>query len=253
MPKTKLSKQTILDTMELCPGSVLVGGSVRNLALGLPLSSDVDLLVASSKLSVQQYCEANALQVVKIVPSKSQLQGSGTAKCLHNGLAFDVSVTSQQIRANMLSRDFTVNAMWLSADRLASSPSRPADVVLGMLDANARLIRTPENEDLPTLMYDVRRVCRAYRLQVQLSEATGKQWSLSKSLLACLNDCAYEISCAFMQLGSTEQGKSSLRNEMKWMLSASDAATTFAMLSSMPSHVSKAMLMYAGGKLALRG
>lgn len=253
--RKQIELQDIRNLMALCPGSVLVGGSVRSLALRLPLSNDVDLLVASSKLTVEQYCAVHNLEVLKIVPEYSGLAGAGTAKCYSGGFVFDVTVTSQQIRANMLSRDFSVNAMWLTAEKLSSGQwHKPACVVGGLSACAKRTLAAPEGDDLAMLLYDPCRIVRAMRLRLQLTEACDAEWSYGPGLKRTLKQHESELCTALLAMLRDEKQRAKLRNDMTKLFACAESYEVFDELrTALPSGLANTLLRAAGGKLALKG
>lgn len=141
-----------------------VGGAIRNTLLGLPVN-DVDLATTAPPEIVTRRCQAKNM---KVVPTGIE---HGTVTVIVEGRPFEVTTLREDVetdgrravvvfgrdwRADALRRDFTMNALYASADGTIH------DEVGGVDDCLARHVRFIGNP-LDRLREDYLRILRFFR------------------------------------------------------------------------------------------
>ncbi len=152
----------------------VVGGYVRDLMLGRPLS-DIDLMVVGDGISFARKL-AKKLKIKTVIP----FEKFGTAQVQSEDGIIEVSsarvetyesdsrkpeVSSANLEMDLSRRDFTVNAMAISL--CEDSLGELSDPYGGVRDLQKRLLRTPLDPD-STFSDDPLRMLRAVRFAAQL-------------------------------------------------------------------------------------
>ncbi len=152
----------------------VVGGYVRDLMLGRPLS-DIDLMVVGDGISFARKL-AKKLKIKTVIP----FEKFGTAQVQSKDGIIEVSsarvetyesdsrkpeVSSANLEMDLSRRDFTVNAMAISL--CEDSLGELSDPYGGVRDLQKRLLRTPLDPD-STFSDDPLRMLRAVRFAAQL-------------------------------------------------------------------------------------
>ena len=152
----------------------VVGGYVRDLMLGRPLS-DIDLMVVGDGISFARKL-AKKLKIKTVIP----FEKFGTAQVQSEDGIIEVSsarvetyesdsrkpeVSSANLEMDLSRRDFTVNAMAISL--CEDSLGKLSDPYGGVRDLQKRLLRTPLDPD-STFSDDPLRMLRAVRFAAQL-------------------------------------------------------------------------------------
>ena len=152
----------------------VVGGYVRDLMLGRPLS-DIDLMVVGDGISFARKL-AKKLKIKTVIP----FEKFGTAQVQSKDGIIEVSsarvetyesdsrkpeVSSANLEMDLSRRDFTVNAMAISL--CEDSLGKLSDPYGGVRDLQKRLLRTPLDPD-STFSDDPLRMLRAVRFAAQL-------------------------------------------------------------------------------------
>ena len=152
----------------------VVGGYVRDLMLGRPLS-DIDLMVVGDGISFARKL-AKKLKIKTVIP----FEKFGTAQIQSEDGIIEVSsarvetyesdsrkpeVSSANLEMDLSRRDFTVNAMAISL--CEDSLGELSDPYGGVRDLQKRLLRTPLDPD-STFSDDPLRMLRAVRFAAQL-------------------------------------------------------------------------------------
>jgi tRNA nucleotidyltransferase/poly(A) polymerase len=239
-------KQSIAaNLLDLCPGSVLVGGTVRNMCLGISqVSTDYDLLVAGNRLSPTGYVE-------KYLPESVILKTVGSTVRLKQHFAgvdipvFDLTVVPDSLEHDLKRRDLTVNGLCLSTS--TNGHQSIQDFVGGVGDCYLRRIETFE---YPGQVWasDPCRIVRAIRFKSQLSEQTGDQWQFGPKVTAALYE-GTDSACAMLSYCNSSR----LRNEVLKLLKSRPAAAMFRDLSALPPSLTETLFSLAGGRLTLAG
>lgn len=169
---------------------VLVGGSVRDLLLGRMLR-DLDLVVPSDALALAR-AAANAMQGAFVALDEARDTGRALLTA-PDGQRLVVDVAAWRgptLADDLAARDFTINAL---AVEVAGGAGRIIDVVGGLADLEARLLRVTSAQALPD---DPVRSLRAVRLLAELSpwgirleQDTGRQIRRHAPLLST---CTHE-------------------------------------------------------------
>lgn len=223
----------------LFPGGYLVGGTVRNLVLGIPeAKSDIDILVPDSAVTTEEYQNYYNPDAVLL----KQVGTTGRYR-LNSGEVIDLTVTTEKLWNNLFSRDFTINALAIKPD------GKLIDECNSLNDIDHRVISTPSFA-LQTLLSDPCRIIRAVRFKVQLSELTGNTWNYSESLYSCM---CFKVNtlCEALTLHCNQ---SRLRNEVTKLFKAAPADVMFNELSrGVPTQLTRCILKAAGGQLSLVG
>ena len=159
----------------------VVGGYVRDLMLGRPLS-DIDLMVVGDGISFARKL-AKKLKIKTVIP----FEKFGTAQVQSKDGIIEVSsarvetyesdsrkpeVSSANLEMDLSRRDFTVNAMAISL--CEDSLGELSDPYGGVRDLQKRLLRTPLDPD-STFSDDPLRMLRAVRFAAQLDFQIDKQ------------------------------------------------------------------------------
>ena len=163
----------------------VVGGYVRDLMLGRPLS-DIDLMVVGDGISFARKL-AKKLKIKTVIP----FEEFGTAQVQSEDGIIEVSsarvetyesdsrkpeVSSANLEMDLSRRDFTVNAMAISL--CEDSLGELSDPYGGVRDLQKRLLRTPLDPD-STFSDDPLRMLRAVRFAAQLDFQIDKPVSES--------------------------------------------------------------------------
>lgn len=232
------------ELLDLCPGSVLVGGTVRNLCLGLPnAKSDYDLLVAGSQLDLQMY-------LAKHLPDAKVLKTIGNTARIKQHVAgtdlpvFDLTVVQVSLAQDLQSRDLTINGLFMSQ---IDSVMSMQDLVGGVEDCCLRRIET-YGDPLEVWANDPCRIVRAIRFRSQLSEQTCYQWQFGPKVA----DALYNKPATVANL-LEHCNHSRLRNGVLWLLKARPADLLFRDMTYLPPQLAEKILSLAGGKFTLEG
>jgi tRNA nucleotidyltransferase/poly(A) polymerase len=230
--------------LDLCPGSVLVGGTARNLCLGLSnAKSDYDLLVAGSQLDLQMY-------LAKYLPDAQVLKTVGNTARIKQHIAhvdvlvFDLTVVQVSLAQDLRGRDLTINGLFMSQ---TSSAMSIQDLVGGVSDCCLRRIETYE-DPLQVWATDPCRVIRAIRFRSQLSEQTNCHWQFGPKVADALYNKTADVANLLSYCNPSR-----LRNEVHWLLKARPASLLFRDLTYLPPELAEKILSLAGGKLTLEG
>jgi poly(A) polymerase len=134
----------------------LVGGSVRELALG-QRSPDLDLAVSAHTLELARELAAKLSGTFVLLD-----EGERTARVVWQGEILDLAeFRAPTLEGDLKARDFTINAMAVELDEiLGRQPLALLDPWGGLRDLAQRLVRVTAAENL---RYDPLRQLRAYR------------------------------------------------------------------------------------------
>jgi poly(A) polymerase len=134
----------------------LVGGSVRELALGRP-APDLDLAVSAQTLELARELAAALNGTFVLLDEKER-----TARVVHQEEILDLAeFRASSLEADLQGRDFTINAVALDLKEiLEAGPLRVIDPLGGLEDLSGGLIRMVSAENLAA---DPLRLLRAYR------------------------------------------------------------------------------------------
>ena len=134
----------------------LVGGSMRELALGQP-APDLDLAVSSQTLDLGRELAAALRGTFVLLDEKER-----TARVVIQGEILDLAeFRAPSLEGDLKGRDFTINTMALNLNAiLGAAPLQVLDPLGGLEDLSRKLVRlvAPEN-----LAADPLRLLRAYR------------------------------------------------------------------------------------------
>jgi putative nucleotidyltransferase with HDIG domain len=140
------------------PGTVLVGGAVRDARLGRPIL-DIDLAMPRGALDVGRRVAARVGGTFVLLD-----EARGAARVVRPGVRLDLSdYRAPSLEGDLAARDFTVNALAVDLRSLIGS-GRAAiiDPVGGLADLQSRRLRIPS---VAVLQDDPLRVLRGVRLE----------------------------------------------------------------------------------------
>ena len=158
----------------------LVGGTVRDLLLGLPLT-DMDCVTDATPEEIKTFLPGADFTFAKM----------GSIKCKDEGIKFDITTLRKEkgysdsrhpnevvfvkdLKIDVLRRDFTINAMYMDEHFILF------DYVNGEKDLNKKIIRMVGNPD-KRIKEDPLRIIRAIRFALQLNFEIDKK--LEKSMI----------------------------------------------------------------------
>ena len=158
----------------------LVGGTVRDLLLGLPLT-DMDCVTDATPEEIKAFLPGADFTFAKM----------GSIKCKDEGIKFDITTLRKEkgysdsrhpnevvfvkdLKIDVLRRDFTINAMYMDEHFILF------DYVNGEKDLNKKIIRMVGNPD-KRIKEDPLRIIRAIRFALQLNFEIDKK--LEKSMI----------------------------------------------------------------------
>ena len=158
----------------------LVGGTVRDLLLGLPLT-DMDCVTDATPEEMKVFLPGADFTFAKM----------GSIRCKDEGVKFDITTLRKEkgytdsrhpnevifvkdLKVDVLRRDFTINAMYMDEHLLLF------DYVNGEKDINKKIIRMIGDPD-KRIKEDPLRIIRAIRFALQLNFEIDKK--LEKSII----------------------------------------------------------------------
>jgi putative nucleotidyltransferase with HDIG domain len=160
----------------------LVGGSVRDILLGWPLH-DYDFAVRGDALVLTRHIADELggayvpLDVARNVGRVVLRLGQANALLPSSLLNIDLAgLRGPDIQADLLDRDFTVNAMAIDVQRLGEDPPPVIDPSGGLADLEARVVRAVSEASLRS---DPCRLVRAIRVAAQIGgqiESQTRAW-----------------------------------------------------------------------------
>jgi len=162
------------------PGSYLVGGAVRDLMLGRPIT-DIDIVVPSSpQIAARKLAEALDGSAFALDEARQQYRVTLRSGPVND---IDVSPIDGDLESDLRSRDYTINAM-AAAIRDDGSLGDVIDPTGGKRDLEARTVRLIAVENLRE---DPLRLLRAARIATELDfeveDATaGAIWAMASQL-----------------------------------------------------------------------
>lgn len=163
----------------------LVGGALRNLAMGSPPAPDFDFVTSGGDLMKLSGAVAAALQGSAFLLDKDAGAFRVVSAADAGPFSLDFSPVDTGILHDLGQRDFTVNSMAVSLDDIFSgSAPRVIDPCGGVSDAEARLLRVTSEGAFDS---DPLRSLRAIRLSLQYGlKITGRTLELMGEKAALL-------------------------------------------------------------------
>ncbi|MBF0456307.1 MAG: CCA tRNA nucleotidyltransferase [Nitrospirae bacterium] len=148
---------TLIECIGLCRESYIVGGTVRDLILNRQVR-DYDFVLSDSPFHIARGFAESINGAYVVLHERFP-----TARVVKGDCIFDfTSFRGGSIAGDLLSRDFTVNAIAVS---IFNPVNKPIDVTGGMDDVNDKVIRMVSKDNLSD---DPVRMLRAFRLAAEL-------------------------------------------------------------------------------------
>lgn len=216
-------------TVQIDKVAFLVGGAVRDKLLGSE-SKDLDYLVCCTQLSATEWLTKSGISYNLLVDKGS------TAKIKTAGKIVDLTTTPMPVLGNLSKRDLTVNAIATQGVSIMCANKYCLE------DMSEGRLRTVGDSHL-TLLADPVRAIRAYRLRLQLSNATGRLWFLDEELVTAIADLPDLLA---------NENVSRVRNEVLKLFAAGKAGQVLKELQSIPHDLRNTLMEMAGSKLSLR-